>query len=213
MTRKTSVTAYEQMRDNGVLGRRRWEVYEWLFQNGPATPRKITDDLTKGTGKDSDCYRPRLAELEKMGAIECVGEEVCDKTGRTVIVWDVTDKIITNKYSKDPLTYRLEQLGFASLEEYYASDHWALIKAAYYSRHKMICAITGHFDNIQLHHIRYDNLGNEKDEDLIPLCREMHELLHVLVKEHKVPLDRGHLVLKETVKQLLEYLKQRRVQT
>lgn len=199
MARETSSSAYTDMRDSGVLGSRRWEVYDWLYHNGPATPRQMTDSLTASSDKDSDCYRPRLAELQKMGLIKCVGEAICDKTNRKVIVWDVTDKVVTSKYSKDPLTYRLEELGYKSPDEYYQSEVWNETKAGYYSRHPKVCAITGRTDNVDLHHIRYDNLGCEKDEDLIPLCREMHELLHKLVKEYKVPLEKAHLVLKETV--------------
>jgi hypothetical protein len=32
-----------------------------------------------------------------------------------------------------------------------------------------------------LHHASYDNLGNERDEDLIPMDRDCHEDLHQIL--------------------------------
>lgn len=209
-TRQTSIDAYTQMRDTGVLGKNRWAVYDWLYHHGPATPKQITDALTKGTGKDSDCFRPRLAELGKMGLAHTVGETVCEKTGRKVIVWDVTDKIVTQKFSKDPLTYMLDQLGFDTLDEYYKSDIWSNFWVGYASRNPMVCFITGRTDHIQLHHIIYDRLGSELDTDVVPLCREMHELVHKLIDEHKVPLAKAHLVLKAVKDGLYQYVANRR---
>ncbi len=95
--RETSILAYNQMKESGVLGKRRWEVYDWLYDHGPATTRRVTDALTFGTTSDSDCYRPRLAELDQMGVIRCVGETVCELTKMTVKVWDVTSKVATEK--------------------------------------------------------------------------------------------------------------------
>ena len=47
----------------------------------------------------------------------------------------------------------------------------ALVKAGYR------CEKCGCFGRLEVNHIRYDNLGNEKPEDLIVLCDRCHDLL------------------------------------
>lgn len=38
--------------------------------------------------------------------------------------------------------------------------------------------LCGSTDRIQVHHLSYDNLGNEKPEDLLVVCRECHRRVH-----------------------------------
>ena len=92
----------------------------------------------------------------------------------------------------------LEHLGLNSLEEYYETEHWINFKEDYFRRHPKVCCISGFKNNIQLHHINYDNLGEEKDEDVVPLHRFWHNFVHYLVKKRKVKLSEAHLVAKET---------------
>lgn len=40
------------------------------------------------------------------------------------------------------------------------------------------CAFCGTAKNLQVHHITYENLGHEKMEDMLTLCRGCHERLH-----------------------------------
>lgn len=198
MARDTSIEAFNKIRDNGLLSKRRMQVYEYLFEHGPCTAKQVTGNLRQGL-QDSGGYNTRLSELRRMGVVKEVDKIVCPESGQKVILWDVTSNMPTEIH-KDELAQKLAELGFDSLDEYYESDHWQNFKRGYYSRHPRICAITGRIDNIHLHHIIYDNLGCERDEDVIPIHGEMHELLHRLVKEHKVPLNKAHLVLQETVK-------------
>ena len=41
------------------------------------------------------------------------------------------------------------------------------------------CQLCGTADRVQVHHLSYDNLGNERQEDLLVVCRECHRLVHV----------------------------------
>jgi 5-methylcytosine-specific restriction endonuclease McrA len=40
------------------------------------------------------------------------------------------------------------------------------------------CQMCGSTDRIQVHHLNYDNLGNEKPEDLLVVCRQCHRKVH-----------------------------------
>ncbi len=40
------------------------------------------------------------------------------------------------------------------------------------------CELCGSTDKLQVHHLTYENLGNEKDEDLMLLCENCHNLEH-----------------------------------
>ena len=60
-----------------------------------------------------------------------------------------------------------------------------------------MCFVSGRTDHIQLHHLRYDNVLEEPDEDLVPLHAYYHKLGHHLVKKRKVKLETVHFVMKE----------------
>jgi len=195
-TRDTSVAVFNQIRENGLLSKRRLQVYQYVFQHGPCTAKQATDALTEMSSLRSDSFRPRFAELEKRGVIEVVGETTCEKTGHKVILWDVTSSL-PKKIHESPLQQRLADLGFESLEEYYASDMWAEIKRNWYARHPEAACIISGLGDLQLHHITYERLGCEKDEDLVPLNKYWHKVVHHLVKNRKVKLEEAHLVAKD----------------
>lgn len=72
------------------------------------------------------------------------------------------------KYKRCPKKY----------ETYINSHWWEKRKNKYYQDHKKICAICNTAQYITLHHIVYIDLGNEKDEHLIPLCSRHHKGYH-----------------------------------
>ena len=134
-----------------------------------------------------------------MGVVKEVGKVLCPESGQNVILWDVTDKVPT-KFCKTEFEQRLHDLGFETLEDYYKGDHWVAFREAYWTRHPRVCVVTGPCNLCDLHHITYDNLGAETDADVVPLRHDVHELVHKLVKEYKVPLGVAHLVLQEAKK-------------
>lgn len=91
--RDTSIAAYNAIRDNGLLSHRRMQVYEYIYRNGPCTTKAVTDYLTAKSNLRSDSFRPRFAELEKMGVLKTIGETTCKQTGRYVLLWDVTSEL------------------------------------------------------------------------------------------------------------------------
>lgn len=62
--------------------------------------------------------------------------------------------------------------------EYISGRHWVARKDSFFKNHEKKCALCRSTFRVELNHIYYENFGFEKDEDLIPLCREHHEALH-----------------------------------
>ena len=87
MTRRTSMVAYQKIKTNGLLTKARMQVYEWLFENGPATATDIEVAL------ESNHAHKRLSELRDQSVVDEVGERKCLITDHTVILWDVTENL------------------------------------------------------------------------------------------------------------------------
>lgn len=64
---------------------------------------------------------------------------------------------------------------------YIKSNLWLERKNKYYQLYRKKCHICSSSKYIQLHHLEYrqDLFGKEKDEMLVPLCREHHEEFHL----------------------------------
>jgi 5-methylcytosine-specific restriction endonuclease McrA len=64
--------------------------------------------------------------------------------------------------------------------DYLATDHWLSIRAAAMYRAGGRCQLcgNGHQQRLQIHHNTYENLGQERPEDLIVLCQSCHEKYH-----------------------------------
>ena len=63
-------------------------------------------------------------------------------------------------------------------DEYINSKEWQVRRENFYSKHGKVCRCCGSTENIDLHHLNYNRLGYEEDEDLVPLCRDCHGVIH-----------------------------------
>lgn len=85
--RQTSLDAYNEIKNNGLLSKRRWQVYDCLFHHGPLTGNEIVKKISlPGAWK-------RLSELEKETVAQVVGQRICTVTGYEVELWDVTTNL------------------------------------------------------------------------------------------------------------------------
>ena len=84
--RRTSIETYYAIRDQGLLSRMRFLVYQCLFHHGPLTAQETFKRLRLESNQSG-----RFTEMRDIGVIEELGERKCAVTGRNVIVWDVTD--------------------------------------------------------------------------------------------------------------------------
>lgn len=67
-------------------------------------------------------------------------------------------------------------------ENYINSAEWDERREKYFSTHERKCYFCGSTNNVQLHHVTYENLGSESDEELEPLCRDCHMALHRVIE-------------------------------
>ena len=94
MTRQTSREAYETIKNNGMLSKRRWEAYHILYHNGPMTCGELFShsDLKNLKGYRQN-FVARLGELRDVGVVVELGTKKCSITGNNVILWDVTSNL------------------------------------------------------------------------------------------------------------------------
>ena len=65
--------------------------------------------------------------------------------------------------------------------EYIVSPEWKRRRKLYFLSHKKQCTVCETTKGrIVLHHMRYNHVGNEPDEDLVALCWDCHEEFHNL---------------------------------
>jgi hypothetical protein len=98
------------------------------------------------------------------------------------------DKIWFNGLINNP-TQVIAELKSLSYERYLQTPHWRKIRAAIFLINKAICQANscnvvgeswygGSESGLDVHHLSYENRGNERFDDLALLCRYHHELVH-----------------------------------
>ena len=60
-------------------------------------------------------------------------------------------------------------------QEYLQSEHWKTTSRLAKEHYGNICNDCGNKENIEVHHLNYDRIGEERLEDLQLLCRYCHE--------------------------------------
>ena len=96
MIRETSIKAYEEIKASGLLSDARFFVYDTVFHNGPITAGECFLKMQEAnTGhtvvKGSVCAR--LTELRDLGCVAEVGKKICQLTGKTAMLWQVTKNL------------------------------------------------------------------------------------------------------------------------
>lgn len=113
MARQTSITVYDQIKAEGLLSKLETEVYGIVFQHGPCTSGEaFRHQQDNGSRRNPlSQSRARFTELRDKGVFQEVGEpRPCKVSGRTCIVWDVTDKLPVDPDKPDkPKLSKLEK--------------------------------------------------------------------------------------------------------
>lgn len=63
-------------------------------------------------------------------------------------------------------------------QEYLDSDEWHLKRNQILERDNNECVLCGSKEKLNIHHITYERLGYENNEDLITLCEDCHREMH-----------------------------------
>ena len=90
-TRQTSIDCYNKIKQEGLLSKRRLEVYEAILSTAPCTSSEAIRNAKTTFGVFG--VSSRFTELRDLGVIYEKGEKKCSITGRNVIEWDLTDRL------------------------------------------------------------------------------------------------------------------------
>lgn len=77
------------------------------------------------------------------------------------------------------ITHALREMPYA---EYLQTEHWRQVRERAFVHHGMRCGVCMKTHGLEIHHIEYDRLGDELMTDVVPLCREHHQLQHDLLR-------------------------------
>ncbi len=111
--RQTSIDCFNKIKEEGLLSKRRLEVYEALLSTAPCTSSEAITNAKTTFGVFG--VSSRFTELRDLGVIYEKGEKKCSITGRNVIEWDLTDRLPvkikrTNKTKKQRVNDALNSL-------------------------------------------------------------------------------------------------------
>ena len=71
--------------------------------------------------------------------------------------------------------YKAEEIDYYS---YLKTQAWEEMRQKIFRRDGFKCVICHEAKNLNVHHITYENLGAEKESDLVTLCQACHEKVH-----------------------------------
>lgn len=73
---------------------------------------------------------------------------------------------------------RLRVKNKAEYQAYLNSPRWQALRQKVFKEYGYRCDQCGSSKNLHVHHITYENLGEENISDLVPLCEDCHKKLH-----------------------------------
>jgi len=137
MTRNTSIVVYNKIKSEGLLSKRRLEIYDIMYHNGPMTSSQAFEIINRNRKVSGISQsRARFTELRDMGVLEEMGTTECPITKNTVILWDVSGQLPTElvkgktkKQKKAELIEKINQLGF---RDDMTEESKALLRSIYF---------------------------------------------------------------------------------
>ena len=113
ITRQTSIDCFNQIKEAGLLAKRRFETFEAIFKSAPCTRQEALEHTNPINALSLSAAR--FTELRRIGVIYEKDVRACKVTGRNVIEWDLTDRLpvtvkTTNKTKKQRVNDALDSL-------------------------------------------------------------------------------------------------------
>jgi len=90
-TRQTSIDCYNEIKQAGLLAKRRFETFEAIFKSAPCTRQEALEHTNPLNALSLSAAR--FTELRRIGVIYEKDIRPCKVTGRNVIEWDLTDRL------------------------------------------------------------------------------------------------------------------------
>lgn len=91
-TRQTSIDCYNEIKENKLLSKKRFEVFEAILKTAPCTSGEAFATMTTKENQISQS-RARFTELRELGVIYEKDVRKCRITNRNVIEWDLTGRL------------------------------------------------------------------------------------------------------------------------
>ncbi|NLM43747.1 MAG: hypothetical protein GX201_07005 [Clostridiales bacterium] len=82
-----------------------------------------------------------------------------------------------NEYSES----KIKSLKKMPYRNYLKTYHWQVLREAvfkYHGKRCYDCGLSHWWTHMEAHHLTYENMGHEKLDDLVPLCRGCHKKRH-----------------------------------
>ena len=194
--------SYDENYDGPRLESQLLLVFEHMRDSKWATLKEIIAVIKCGTTA-SISARLRDFRKPKFGGHSVERRRLEGEEHKGIWEYQLTINSAGITHDNKPTAVQMGNLGHTKYEEYLESTHWTTFRDDYFSRHPKKCAITSSEDDIHLHHVAYVNIGKETDEDVVPLCREMHELVHQLNENRQIPLKECHVAVEEVINAVL----------
>ena len=96
MVRETSIEAYHEMMESGLISERRWQTLDALYAVRPATGGEVYQEFKRRYGQlapTNSNITTRLGELREMDLAFETGTRECSVSGHEVTLWDVTGNL------------------------------------------------------------------------------------------------------------------------
>ena len=121
-TRQTSIDCYNEIKENQLLSKKRFEVFEAILKTAPCTSGEAFATMTTKENQISQS-RARFTELRELGVIYEKDVRKCRITNRNVIEWDLTGRLPKDvKLSKNNKKTRSEN-ALNALRELYKNKN------------------------------------------------------------------------------------------
>ena len=101
--RQTSIDCYNQIKANGLLSDLRLLTYHAMLNSAPCTAGELQKYIELNEIKVKHSWK-LLSQLRDLGVIYEKSIKECSVTGRSVIEWDLTDKLPIKKENKPIVT-------------------------------------------------------------------------------------------------------------
>lgn len=79
---------------------------------------------------------------------------------------------------------------------YRESPIWQNRKKTFWETHKKVCYCCEGVAT-EIHHNKYENIGREKNRDLVPLCRDCHQAVTDMVIRKEAKLINAHVIYRQ----------------
>jgi hypothetical protein len=130
-TRQTSIECFNQIKQAGLLAKRRFETFEAIFKSAPCTRQEALEHTNPLNALSLSAAR--FTELRRIGVIYEKDVRPCKVTGRNVIEWDLTDRLPVNIKKPSKTKSEKKKAALNSLRELYknkdnsSNEDWKIV--------------------------------------------------------------------------------------